>query len=237
MLASMPREMVALASNRNPIVLLLPSSRRHSATPRDVLHFSIPSTSPPHAHNPTQPNARSYPSDDTKRQVDAYKAALDSLSPGDVTTVFTPDDTHYEITKYAIQKKIHVLVTKYYWLRFDSPLLPPPPLPPLFCLWFLARCDPPMHRRARSYWHHAHLFFFFFRRGTMPIFFSFFFGMPPDQPATARPDSISARKRRRERERYGEDDFIPICVGVGERTWRVAGLIPDQRGSSYLAHV
>ena len=160
MLASMPREMVALASNRNPIVLLLPSSRRHSATPRDVLHFSIPSTSPPHAHNPTQPNARSYPSDDTKRQVDAYKAALDSLSPGDVATVFTPDDTHYEITKYAIQKKIHVLVTKYYWLRFDIPLLPPPPLPPLFCLWFLARCDPPMHRRARSYWHsswhHAH---------------------------------------------------------------------------------
>ena len=40
------------------------------------------------------------------------QAALDSLSPGDVTSIFTPDDTHFEIAKYAIEKGIHVLVTK-----------------------------------------------------------------------------------------------------------------------------
>lgn len=54
----------------------------------------------------------SYPADDVGRDAVAYKAALDTLSPGDVTTIFTPDDTHFEIAKYAIEKGIHVLVTK-----------------------------------------------------------------------------------------------------------------------------
>jgi D-galacturonate reductase len=63
-------------------------------------------------YNGLDVSCATYPSDDTKRQVDAYKTALDSLSPGDVTSIFTPDDSHYEIAKYAIQKKIHVLVTK-----------------------------------------------------------------------------------------------------------------------------
>ena len=45
-----------------------------------------------------------YPKDDVKRQADAYKTALDTLSPGDVTTIFTPDDTHFEIAKYAIER-------------------------------------------------------------------------------------------------------------------------------------
>jgi D-galacturonate reductase len=42
----------------------------------------------------------------------AYKAAIDELSPGDAVTIFTPDSTHFEIAMYAIQRKVHVLVTK-----------------------------------------------------------------------------------------------------------------------------
>ncbi|KAI5298951.1 hypothetical protein KEM55_002746, partial [Ascosphaera atra] len=53
----------------------------------------------------------SYPSDS---QVDpeAYKAAIDALAPGSAITIFTPDNTHYPIALYAIQRKIHVLITK-----------------------------------------------------------------------------------------------------------------------------
>ncbi|KAI8139403.1 oxidoreductase family protein [Fennellomyces sp. T-0311] len=51
------------------------------------------------------------PADD---QVDpeAYKSAIDQLSPGDAITIFTPDPTHFDIALYAIQRGIHVLVTK-----------------------------------------------------------------------------------------------------------------------------
>ncbi|KAI5812485.1 hypothetical protein BZA77DRAFT_324033 [Pyronema omphalodes] len=42
----------------------------------------------------------------------AYITAIDKLSPGDAITIFTPDTTHYEIALYAIQRKIHVLITK-----------------------------------------------------------------------------------------------------------------------------
>jgi len=57
-------------------------------------------------------SCETYPKDDVARQTDAFKEALDALSPGDVTTIFTPDDTHFEIAKYAIERGIHVLVTK-----------------------------------------------------------------------------------------------------------------------------
>ena len=40
------------------------------------------------------------------------KRALDKLEKGDVATIFTPDPTHFEIAKYAIERGIHVLVTK-----------------------------------------------------------------------------------------------------------------------------
>lgn len=43
---------------------------------------------------------------------EAYKDAIDKLSPGDAVIIFTPDSTHYPISLYAIQKKLHVLVTK-----------------------------------------------------------------------------------------------------------------------------
>lgn len=53
----------------------------------------------------------SYPPNDV-RDANAYKAAIDALSPGDAVTIFTPDTTHYPIALYAIERKIHVLITK-----------------------------------------------------------------------------------------------------------------------------
>nr|POE88223.1 udp-n-acetylglucosamine 3-dehydrogenase [Quercus suber] len=53
----------------------------------------------------------SYPGND-ERDSEAYKKAIDALSPGDAITIFTPDTTHYPIALYAIERKIHVLITK-----------------------------------------------------------------------------------------------------------------------------
>lgn len=46
------------------------------------------------------------------RDPKAYEAALQAFSPGDVCSVFTPDDTHFEICKAALQRGLHVIVTK-----------------------------------------------------------------------------------------------------------------------------
>ncbi|KAI8410325.1 hypothetical protein FOFC_10179 [Fusarium oxysporum] len=43
---------------------------------------------------------------------DAYKTAIDALKPGDAITIFTPDPTHFPIAKYAIERGIHVMITK-----------------------------------------------------------------------------------------------------------------------------
>ncbi len=53
----------------------------------------------------------SYPADNV-RDAESYKAAIDGLKPGDAITIFTPDTTHYPIALYAIERKIHVLITK-----------------------------------------------------------------------------------------------------------------------------
>jgi D-galacturonate reductase len=42
----------------------------------------------------------------------AYITALDSFSKGDAVTIFTPDDTHCEIALAAVERGLHVLVTK-----------------------------------------------------------------------------------------------------------------------------
>ncbi|KAF8328129.1 NAD(P)-binding protein [Cantharellus anzutake] len=47
-----------------------------------------------------------------KTDSQAYKAAIDVLHPGDAIVVFTPDNTHYPIALYALERKIHVLLTK-----------------------------------------------------------------------------------------------------------------------------
>ena len=55
---------------------------------------------------------QTWPGDNVERDNEAYLAALDSMNPGDVVTVFTPDDTHFEIAMEAIRRKLHVLVAK-----------------------------------------------------------------------------------------------------------------------------
>lgn len=54
---------------------------------------------------------RTYPNDDIV-DPDAYIAALDAFQPGDAVTIFTPDDTHFRIALAAIERGLHVLVTK-----------------------------------------------------------------------------------------------------------------------------
>ncbi|KAG6001673.1 hypothetical protein E4U43_001263 [Claviceps pusilla] len=62
-------------------------------------------------YNGLDTSFESFPADDQK-DPDAYKAAIDALRPGDAITVFTPDPTHYPIALYAIERGIHVLLTK-----------------------------------------------------------------------------------------------------------------------------
>lgn len=54
----------------------------------------------------------SFPDDDVQRDAEAYKTALQSMSPGDVVTVFTPDDTHFDVALAAIERGCHVLIAK-----------------------------------------------------------------------------------------------------------------------------
>lgn len=54
----------------------------------------------------------SYPADNVGRDAEAYRAAIDALAPGDAVTIFTPDTTHYAIALYAIERGVHVLLTK-----------------------------------------------------------------------------------------------------------------------------
>ncbi|KAK4110657.1 NAD(P)-binding protein [Canariomyces notabilis] len=63
------------------------------------------------AYNNLDTSFDSYPADDVK-DPDAYKAAIDALKPGDAITIFTPDTTHYPIALYAIERGIHVMITK-----------------------------------------------------------------------------------------------------------------------------
>jgi len=42
----------------------------------------------------------------------AYRQAIDSLKSGSAVIVFTPDDTHHEIARYAIDRGHHTLVAK-----------------------------------------------------------------------------------------------------------------------------
>jgi len=50
--------------------------------------------------------------DETKVDPDAYKTAIDHLNKGDAVVIFTPDNTHRDIALYAIERGMHVLVTK-----------------------------------------------------------------------------------------------------------------------------
>ncbi|KAJ1566047.1 hypothetical protein HK096_003504 [Nowakowskiella sp. JEL0078] len=53
-----------------------------------------------------------FPKDDVVRDYEAYKGVMNNMKKGGAVIIFTPDDTHFEIALYAIQKGLHVLLTK-----------------------------------------------------------------------------------------------------------------------------
>ena len=53
-----------------------------------------------------------FPNDDMLSDPQAYLRGLDTMSPGDLVTIFTPDDTHFQIAYDAIERGLHVLLTK-----------------------------------------------------------------------------------------------------------------------------
>jgi D-galacturonate reductase len=54
----------------------------------------------------------SYPGDEVERDADAYRAAINTMAPGGVVTIFTPDDTHFAIARAAVERGLHVLAAK-----------------------------------------------------------------------------------------------------------------------------
>ena len=54
----------------------------------------------------------SFPEDNVSSDPKAYLRALDTMSAGDFVTIFTPDDTHCQIALDAVERGLHVLVTK-----------------------------------------------------------------------------------------------------------------------------
>jgi D-galacturonate reductase len=73
---------------------------------REHLHKNITQV-----YNNLDTSFKSYP-DENAKDPDAYKKAIDELKKGDAITIFTPDPTHYPIALYAIERGIHVMITK-----------------------------------------------------------------------------------------------------------------------------
>lgn len=53
----------------------------------------------------------------------AYKEAIDSMKIGSVVFIFTPDDSHFDIAKYALEKNMHVQVAKPLVKKFHEHVL------------------------------------------------------------------------------------------------------------------
>mgnify|MGYP003308391270 FL=1 len=53
-----------------------------------------------------------FPDDGILSDPQAYLRGLDAMSPGDLVTIFSPDDTHFHIAYDAIERGLHVLLTK-----------------------------------------------------------------------------------------------------------------------------
>jgi D-galacturonate reductase len=77
-----------------------PGIRRH-------LHNSIASI-----YKDLDVSFESFPDDAVSNDPKAYLAAMDRLEPGDIVTVFTPDDTHFAIAMEAVDRGLHVLIAK-----------------------------------------------------------------------------------------------------------------------------
>ncbi|KEF58556.1 oxidoreductase [Exophiala aquamarina CBS 119918] len=63
------------------------------------------------AYNGLDVSFKSFPSD-SQTDPDAFRPAIDALPKGSAITIFTPDSTHFDIAKYAIERDIHVMITK-----------------------------------------------------------------------------------------------------------------------------
>lgn len=63
------------------------------------------------AYNGLDVSFKSFPADD-QTDPGAFGTAIDALPRGSAITIFTPDSTHFEIAKYAIERGIHVMITK-----------------------------------------------------------------------------------------------------------------------------
>ncbi len=55
---------------------------------------------------------RNFPEDSVESDPNAYRQAIATLDAGDAVTIFTPDDTHFEIAKAAMEQGCHVLIAK-----------------------------------------------------------------------------------------------------------------------------
>lgn len=53
-----------------------------------------------------------FPDDSVASDTRAYLNALDTLDAGDMVTIFTPDDLHYEMAMAAVERGLHVLIAK-----------------------------------------------------------------------------------------------------------------------------
>lgn len=53
-----------------------------------------------------------FPADDIAHEPQAYLAAMDSMKRGDMVTVFTPDNLHFDIAMAAVRRGLHVLLAK-----------------------------------------------------------------------------------------------------------------------------
>eukprot|EP01126_Amoeba_proteus_P023980 TRINITY_DN2408_c2_g1_i2.p1 TRINITY_DN2408_c2_g1~~TRINITY_DN2408_c2_g1_i2.p1 ORF type:complete len:352 (-),score=53.58 TRINITY_DN2408_c2_g1_i2:94-1149(-) len=54
----------------------------------------------------------SFPPDDVSSDRSAYIHALDTMKQGDLVYIFTPDHLHFTMAKEAVERGLHVLVTK-----------------------------------------------------------------------------------------------------------------------------
>lgn len=73
---------------------------------REHLHKNITQ-----AYNGLDTSFDSYP-DNQSVDPESFKKAIDVLKAGDAITIFTPDTTHFPIALYAIERGIHVMITK-----------------------------------------------------------------------------------------------------------------------------
>lgn len=55
---------------------------------------------------------KTFPSDDTTFDPNAFKAAIATMKKGSVVTIFTPDDTHHAICMACVEHGLHVLCAK-----------------------------------------------------------------------------------------------------------------------------